>query len=168
VLGAVALAVSARRATYVRIRPHAMGALHAHSRFGRGRRPDPGVKAYGVRDVERLANELQRDVERELARTGGLDEGARVELTLVDAKPNRPTFKQLSATPGLSFQSFGVGGATIEGRIVAANGAVTPVGYSWYESDIRQAAHHGTWTDAEWAIDRFASRLVRGQAVTQR
>lgn len=129
---------------------------------------EKAVKAYGVRDVERLANELQRDVERELARTGGLDEGARVELTLVDAKPNRPTFKQLSATPGLSFQSFGVGGATIEGRIVAANGAVTPVGYSWYESDIRQAAHHGTWTDAEWAIDRFASRLVRGQAVTQR
>lgn len=129
---------------------------------------EKAVKTYGVRDVQRLAVELQRDVERELARTGGLGEGARVELTLVDAKPNRPTFKQLSATPGLSFQSFGVGGATIEGRIVAADGAVTPVGYSWYESDIRQAAHHGTWTDAEWTIDRFASRLVRGQAVAQR
>lgn len=125
-------------------------------------------KTYGVRDVQRLADELQRDVERELARRGGLGEGGRLELVLVDAKPNRPTFKQLGDTPGLSFQSFGVGGATIEGRAIAADGTVTPVRYRWYETDIRHAAYGSTWSDAEWTINRFASRLGRGEVLAQR
>lgn len=125
-------------------------------------------QTYGVRDVQRLADELQREVEQELARTGGLGGGGRLELVLVDARPNRPTFKQLGDTPGLSAQSFGVGGATIEGRVISADGAVTPIHYHWYESDIRQAAFGSTWSDAEWTIDRFASRLGRGQVMAQR
>jgi hypothetical protein len=52
------------------------------------------VETYGVRDVDHLATELRTDVERELTRTGAFG-GARIELVLVDAKPNRPTFKQL-------------------------------------------------------------------------
>jgi hypothetical protein len=129
---------------------------------------EKAAETYGVRDIQRLADELQRDVERELARKGALGDGGRLDLVLVDAKPNRPTFKQLSDTPGLSFQSFGVGGATIEGRAVAADGTVTPLRYRWYETDIRQAARGGVWSDAEWTINRFASRLSRGEAVAQR
>lgn len=129
---------------------------------------EKAVETYGVRDVQRLADALQRGVERELARTGGLGGDVRLELVLVDAKPNRPTFKQLSDTPGLSYQSFGVGGAAIEGRAVAADGAVTPLSYRWYETDIRQGAHDATWSDARWTIDRFASRLARGQVLARR
>ncbi|HEX2559922.1 hypothetical protein [Phenylobacterium sp.] len=125
-------------------------------------------KTYGVRDVQRLADELQREAEQALARSGALGGGGRLELVLVDAKPNRPTFKQLGDTPGLSFQSFGVGGATIEGRAISADGAVTPISYRWYETDIRQAAYGSTWSDAEWTIERFAGRLGRGQALAQR
>lgn len=125
-------------------------------------------ETYGVRDVQRLAHELQREVEQELARSGGLRGDGRLELVLVDAKPNRPTFKQLGDTPGLSYQSFGVGGATIEGRVVSADGTVTPLRYRWYETDIRQAAYGSTWSDAEWTIDRFASRLGRGEVLAQR
>lgn len=124
-------------------------------------------KTYGLRDVQRLADELRADVEREVARKGGFA-GARIELVLVDAKPNRPTFKQLSDTPGLSYQSFGVGGATIEGQAIAADGTVTPLNYRWYETDIRQAANSSTWSDAEWTINRFASRLGGGEVVAQR
>ncbi|HEY8617961.1 hypothetical protein [Phenylobacterium sp.] len=132
--------------------------------------PDLQKKAertYGVKDVARLADALRSDVERELARTGAYD-GARIELTLVDARPNRPTFKQMTDTPGLSMQSFGIGGAKIEGQAIAADGRTTPLNYSWYESDIRNTYANWVWTDAEYAFDRFARRLGRGQALARR
>jgi hypothetical protein len=125
------------------------------------------VAKYGVREVDRLATELRKDVERELARTGAYD-GARIELTLVDAVPNRPTFKQLSDTPGLSLQSFGIGGAKIEGQAIAPGGAVTPLKYSWYEPDIRQTWANSTWSDAQWTISRFADQLASGKAIASR
>ena len=125
------------------------------------------VEKYGVRDVDRLGAELGKSVVRELNRTGAYD-GARIELTLVDAVPNRPTFKQLSDKPGLSFESFGIGGAKIEGHVIAPGGAVTPLKYSWYETDIRQTWGNSTWSDAQWTISRFASRLASGKAVASR
>ena len=125
------------------------------------------VEKYGVREIDRLADELRKDVERELTRTGAYD-GARIELTLVDAVPNRPTFKQLSDKPGLSFESFGIGGARIEGQAIGPGGSVTPIKYSWYETDIRQSWSHSTWSDAQWTINRFASRLASGKAIASR
>lgn len=125
------------------------------------------AETYGTRDVERLAAELKKDVARELDRTGVLA-GGRVELTLVDVKPNRPTFKQLGDKPGLSFQSFGIGGAEIEGRAISLDGDVTPIRYRWYETDIRNSSYQHTWGDAEHAFDRFANRLGRGALYAQR
>ncbi|MCC7267486.1 MAG: hypothetical protein IT546_09140 [Caulobacteraceae bacterium] len=121
------------------------------------------AKDYGVREVDELAAELQEDVERALAKNGGLAaDGGRLELVLVDARPNRPTMKQMSNKPGLSMQSFGIGGATIEGRAVFPDGTTTPISYKWYESDIRRAIPSTTWSDAERTFDRFALRLARG------
>jgi hypothetical protein len=125
------------------------------------------AKDYGVRDIERLTAELQEEVSKSLAHAARYED-ARVELTLVDVKPNRPTFKQMGDKPGLSMQSFGIGGAEIEGRIVAADGAVTPISYSWYETDIRQAYGATTWHDAQWTFDRFAGRLARGDRLASR
>ncbi|HYG27147.1 MAG TPA: hypothetical protein VD906_09585 [Caulobacteraceae bacterium] len=124
-------------------------------------------KTYGVREVTRLTDSLREDVQRALARSGAYED-ARVELVLVDAKPNRPTFKQMTDTPGLSMESFGVGGAAIEGRIVAADGSVTPVAYRWYESDIRQAYGNWIWHDAQWTFNRFASRLAKRDQLARR
>lgn len=132
--------------------------------------PDLAKKAaedYGVRDVDRLAASLQADVERELRRTGLLA-GGRVELVLIDAKPNRPTFKQLGDRPGLSYQSFGIGGLAVEGKAISIDGDVTPIRYSWYESDIHDSRIGGTWADAEHAIDRFAFQLGRGKVYARR
>lgn len=125
------------------------------------------VKKYGVRDVDRLAASLQSSVEKQLLRTGAYTD-ARIELVLVDAKPNRPTFKQLGDKPGLSYESFGIGGAKIAGRAVAADGTVTTLAYKWYETDITQVMPAGTWQDAEWTFDRFAWRLAKGDALAQR
>jgi hypothetical protein len=122
---------------------------------------------YGIDEVARLARDLQLQVKRSLARSGAYED-ARVELVLADVRPNRPTFKQLGDTPGLSFESFSVGGAAIDGRIVTADGAVKPVSYKWYETDIRQAAAHWTWSDAVWTFDRFANRLARRDTLASR
>ncbi len=124
-------------------------------------------KTYGVREAERLTTSLRSTVEKSLARTGAYDD-ARIELTLTDVKPNRPTFKQLGDTLGLSMQSFGVGGAAITGRVIAANGAETPLSYRWYESDIENAYGNWVWSDAEWTFDRFARRLASGRELARR
>jgi hypothetical protein len=125
------------------------------------------TKDYGLRDIERLTAELQKDVSKSLADSGRYAD-ARVELTLVDAKPNRPTFKQMGDTPGLSMLSHGIGGAQIEGRIVAVDGAVTPISYSWYETDIRESWGVTTWHDAQWTFERFAKRIARGDRLAAR
>jgi hypothetical protein len=124
-------------------------------------------RTYGVREAQELTGDLRAKVQKQLARTGAYD-GGRIELTLTDAKPNRPTFKQMADRPGLSMESFGVGGAAIEGRIVAADGAERPIAYRWYESDIRQAHGHWTWSDATWTFDRFARSLAKGQELARR
>ncbi|WP_293902855.1 hypothetical protein [Phenylobacterium sp.] len=122
---------------------------------------------YGVREADLLTKDLRASVEKSLAKTGAYND-ARIELVLTDVKPNRPTFKQLGDTPGLSLESYGVGGAAIEGRIVAANGTETPITYRWFETDIRESYGRWVWTDAEWTFDRFARRLASGAELAQR
>lgn len=124
-------------------------------------------KTYGQREAAFLTADLRRAVEKRLAKRGAY-EGARLEITLVDVKPNRPTFKQLSDTPGLSLESFGVGGAALEGRIIAADGTVRRLDYKWFETDIRHSRANWVWSDAEWAFDRFARRLARGEELARR
>lgn len=124
-------------------------------------------KTYGPREAVLLTADLKASVEKALAKSGAYD-GARIALTLTDVKPNRPTFKQLGDKPGLSMESFGLGGAAIEGQITAADGSVTPVSYRWYETDLRQAYGNWVWTDAEWTFDRFARKLARGAEVAER
>jgi hypothetical protein len=124
-------------------------------------------KTYGVRDVKELAAELRKDVSDRLARTNVYD-GAHIELVIADAKPNRPTFKQLGDVPGLSMQSVSIGGATIDGRLVAADGRVVPVHYSYFSPTLRDAVGTTTWGDANWTFSRFAHELGRGQVMASR
>lgn len=124
-------------------------------------------KTYGTREADLLTADLKASVEKAIAKTGAYD-GARIALTITDVKPNRPTFKQLGDTPGLSMESFGIGGATIDGHVIAGDGKMTPVSYKWYETDIRQARANWVWSDAEWTFDRFARKLASGAEVAER
>jgi hypothetical protein len=124
-------------------------------------------KTYGQREAGFLTADLKSAVEKGLAKKTAYD-GARIELTLTDVKPNRPTFKQLGDTPGLSFDSFGVGGAAVEGRVISAEGVETPVKFDWYETDIRQVRANWVWSDAEWAFDRLARKMARGGELAER
>lgn len=124
---------------------------------------------YGQRDLDYLAAELRESVQKALERAGGLSaDGATIELVLEDAVPNRPTFRQMAIKPGLSYESYGIGGAKITGVLTTADGRQVPLGYGWYESDIRWSQSAGTWMDAENTFDRFARRLARGEAVAER
>ena len=114
--------------------------------------------ALGSRDLEGLSTDLRRAVERKLRLRPG---GGSLNLVIEDAKPNRPTPQQLSKTPGLSMESFSLGGARIGGDYVDPTGARTPIAFSWYESDIRWARYGGTWHDAQTAFDRLADRLAK-------
>jgi hypothetical protein len=119
-------------------------------------------KLYGVRDVHVLASALRTDVERQLTRTGAYQD-ASVELVLADAVPNRPTMKQMGDRPGLSYRSFGTGGARIEGRIVGPDGRVTPVHFQYYSATLHDVMTPTTWGDADWTLRRFAYELGRGR-----
>jgi len=116
----------------------------------------------GQRDLDRLARELEAGVERAVARSGRGD-GGRLELTLVDVRPSRPTFEQMARRPGLSMESVSNGGAALEGVEIGADGRERPVRFSWYESDIRWAHARGTWSDAHRAFQMFARQYADGR-----
>lgn len=118
----------------------------------------------GSREVERLTDDLRRALERRLPADAA---GGTLNLVIEDARPNRPTMTKLFKTPGLSYESFGTGGARVSGEYVDAAGARTPIDYSWYESDISFASHAETWRDADKAFDRFARRISEGALTTK-
>ena len=125
------------------------------------------VETLGQRDVDRQLERLQTVVERRLARDGAL-EGAQVNLVLTDLKPNRPTAQQAVDRPGLSIMdSISIGGATVEGEIITADGPRLPVSYSNYSSSIAEVHGYTTWQDAERTYDRLAGNLVAGRLVSR-
>lgn len=133
--------------------------------------PDLQAKArtYGQKDIDGLAVDLRQSVERALERGGGISAGGgSLDLVIEDAVPNRPTFRQMSLKPGLSYESFGIGGARISGVLTTADGRRIPLAYGWYETDIRWSVGASTWMDAGNTFDRFARRLAGGEAVAER
>ncbi len=125
------------------------------------------VEDLGQRDVDLQVAELTRTVERTLARRGAL-QGAQVKLVLTDLKPNRPTFQQATDRPGLSIMdSISIGGATIEGEVITADGQSLPVKYDRYSTRLRDVFGYSTWHDADRAFDRLAINLAEGRYVTR-
>lgn len=129
------------------------------------------VDKLGERDVQRQVDDLARVIERELARDAGSENrwaGAQVNLVLTDLKPNRPTMQQAIDRPGLSiFDSKSIGGATIEGEIVTADGERLPVRYERYSSSIADVFGYTTWSDADRAFDGLAANMRRGRLVSR-
>ena len=125
------------------------------------------VETLGQRDVDRQLERLQTVVERRLAREGALD-GARINLVVTVLKPNRPTMQQATDTPGLSIMdSISIGGATIEGEVITADGQRLPVRYSRFSSSLAEVDGYTTWQDAGRAYDRLASNLVSGRLISR-
>ncbi|MEM9738677.1 MAG: hypothetical protein AAF829_02330 [Pseudomonadota bacterium] len=114
---------------------------------------------YGVREGAKLTEDIIDDLERELE--GKEDQVERIDVTILDAKPNRPTFEQISGTPGLDpLRSVSIGGMSLAGKVVHIDGDVSEVEYKWFENDIRDSVGAATWWDANRASRRFAKRVA--------
>lgn len=118
---------------------------------------------YGVREGDYLVKLLTEDLEREFRDAGASI--STINVTIEKAKPNRPTMKQMGDKPGLSFESFSIGGAELTGEVIGANGeTLANLNYDWFERDIRWAQHAATWSDANRTFGRFATRLSKAVA----
>jgi len=120
---------------------------------------------YGEREGAYLREAIERALVRALARVGGQvspSAGVRIETTIIDARPNRPTFQQLSDQPGLDFgRSISIGGAELHAVLRGADGAtLAEVHHRFFEHDIRNVLALTTWGDARRSIDRFARKVA--------
>jgi hypothetical protein len=117
-------------------------------------------KDYGNREVEELSSALSTRIQSQFAAKGV--KADRVVVTILDAKPNRPTFQQISDRIGLDpINSISIGGAHLSGVAYDASGKeVGTLDYDWYETDISQVYSHATWSDARWTFDRFARKFA--------
>ena len=122
-----------------------------------------GRGKYGEKSLSRLTDRLEKKITKELTKDGiTVSDSAPYTLNLVvaDADSTRPTFEQLSSSSGLSFQSYGLGGASLEGTLLSGDQEIGSMSYAWYESNIRDSAYGSTWSDAYRAIDRFARKTA--------
>ena len=116
---------------------------------------------YGEREGSVLTEEIIEDLNRAL--TKAEISPARVDVTINDARPNRPTMEQTRKKPGLDmFRSKSLGGMDLTGTAYDADGNVIgEITYDWYETDIRDVFGAGTWSDANRASNRFAKKLAK-------
>lgn len=128
---------------------------------------------YGVREGEYLVREVSQSVSRALARAGADVNGNGdlvLEISIIDAKPNRPTFQQLSDRPGLdSVRSISLGGAELHGVLRSASGAiVAEVDHEYHSPSLEYMFAAGQWTDANRAIDGFAREVAEAYTANAR
>lgn len=115
---------------------------------------------YGERELKILAEDLTREVDRQLQKAGLTQ--YQIALIVHDAVPNRPTFQQLSDRVGLSFNlSIGIGRADVEAKILSAEGEfLRSFRYDWEEESLFFTPRGGdTWYDARRAFYFFALAL---------
>jgi len=115
---------------------------------------------YGEREGETLTEEIIEDLDRAFDKAGVSP--ARVDVVIVDAKPNRPTFQQLSDRPGLdAIRSISIGGMELTGTAYDdAGNVIATHEYGWFENDIRDVIAAATWSDANRASRRFAKKFA--------
>lgn len=115
---------------------------------------------YGEREGERLRQDITQDLDQAFEKAGVSP--ARVEVVIMDAKPNRPTFEQLTDQPGLDpIRSISIGGMELTGTAYDTEGNVLATqDYEWFQSNIRDVIGISTWGDANRASRRFARRMA--------
>jgi len=125
------------------------------------------TKSYGAREIEYVRQWLDESATRAIERKAN-SPVVRADLVLADAVPNRPTFAQMGRNNQLSMlDSVGIGGAKITGTVTTADGAVHPVSFAFYETNIQNEIGAGTWRDAQRAFDMVSSRIARGDIPQQ-
>lgn len=110
----------------------------------------------GAREGDFLRTHVAEAIDAELASRGISNRGG-INVTIVDAEPNRPTMQQMIERPGLDAGSISIGGAELVATL--PNGqTVTHRRYNHSLSDIAGPA--STWTEARRAIRQFAVKVA--------
>lgn len=119
-------------------------------------------KDYGAREADTLKQELQRSVERSLKRVGN-SKVAYVDLTIEDAKPNKPTFRQLAKNTSLSYaSSYATGGAKVHAKLFDQSGAlIGAVSHEYYSRSLADITSEYGWADADRAFDGAARKIQK-------
>lgn len=119
------------------------------------------LEILGEPEVQSKIDQLQAEVEQAI---NSRYPGATAELEVSKLLPNRPTMQQLRDRPGLDpIRSVSIGGATIKGTIVTAQGERRPVDFSYYSPSLRDVWGFGVWSDADRAFTRFSNNIERGR-----
>lgn len=125
---------------------------------------------FGAREGAVLRRAVTEAVSSALARRGANlgPGGIVVEISILDADPNRPTMQQLVHTPGLDYgRSLSIGGASLSAVLRGADGAViAEVTHRRYNTNIQEVAlgASGTWSEARHAIRQFAEKVADAYA----
>lgn len=124
---------------------------------------------YGVREGEILRAAVDQAIQHELSRRGVSTSGLTVEVTIVDADPNRPTMRQLFDRPSLDGTSISIGGAELHAVIRTASGATSEVTHRRYNHSLADVVGPAsTWTEARRAIRQFAVKVADAYIATPR
>jgi len=114
------------------------------------------AEEYGEKEKTVITDMIKEEIAKKFS---GKD--YRYEININQITPNRPTMQQMDNKPGLSYQSFGIGGANISGKVFDQSGKlVAETKYDYYGNDIWHSQYDWTWHDAEWAVERFVKKLV--------
>ena len=113
-------------------------------------------ETYGVREKAIIFDLVERNLKDNFGA-----KAARVEVVINDLTANRPTYKEMGDRPGLSMQSFGIGGADVSGKAYdAAGNLIGQVDYEW-TGDILWAQGNWTWSDTDRTLSSFARKLAK-------
>ncbi len=119
---------------------------------------------FGAREGEFLRTTVVDAINTELARRG-VSNASGIDVTIVDAEPNRPTMQQLIDTPSLDAGSISIGGAELRATLPGGE-VVTHRRYNHTLADIAGPAT--TWTEARRAIRQFAVKVADTYIATPR
>jgi hypothetical protein len=120
----------------------------------------------GAREGEVLQRAVSEAVARALTERGAtLSDAApvTVEISILDADPNRPTLQQLADRPGLDgISSVSIGGAELHAVLRGPDGQVlSEVSHRRYNYSITDVpVPSTTWSEARRAIRRFADKVA--------
>lgn len=119
----------------------------------------------GAREGVYLSGAVTRAVSRELEAHGATmgGGGVTIELSIIDADPNRPTMQQAINEPGLDImRSISLGGAELHATLRAADGHVLgEVSHRRYDNSLVDLPGPPvTWQAAERAIRQFADKVA--------
>lgn len=114
------------------------------------------AEEYGAKEKTVITDIIKNEIAKKFS---GKD--YRYEISINEVSPNRPTMQQMDNKPSLSYQSFGVGGANLSGKVFDQSGKlIAETKYDYHNNDIWHAQGNWTWHDAEWAVESFVKKLA--------